>query len=136
MKPKQGRKEPSERTRNLRHGTVPTRESVGEGSADGKTRVNEQVASLALRSAPAAGVSKDRAGAGKRLTTKQRRRRDQMMERASAFTEKIEQKAIETDRSQKNVKSRAMEWDQINEKAMAELYAADERVAKVLRVEE
>lgn len=153
MKPKQTKREPSERTRNLRHGPVQERlattttTAANDHEVDGRTRVNEQVASLALRSAAASkgaaagaggGISKSASstGRGKKLTSKQRKRREQMMERGSAFTEKIERKASETEASQRNVKARALEWDRINERAMAELYAADEREARLSRVAE
>lgn len=127
MKPKQIKKGPSERTRNLRHGPVMEKQSTTDQEADGKSRVNAQVAALALRSATQSGVAKPR---GKNLTSKQKKRREQMMEKGSAFTEKLSQKAIEYEQSQKNVKQRASDWEQINEKAMAELLEADERVAK------
>lgn len=127
MKPKQVKKEPSERTRNLRHGRVPERQTPLDTETDGRTRVNAEIASIALRTAAASGVHKQQ----KPLTSKQRRRRQEMMEKGSAFTEKIEKKAADTEKSQGNVKARAVEWDQVNAKAMAELYAADERVAKV-----
>lgn len=106
------------------------KQAAGEAAEDGKARVNAQVAALALRSAAQSGVSKG-SNKGKKLTSKQKKRRDQMMEKGSAFTEKLSQKALETELSQKNVKQRASDWDQINEKAMAELYDADERVAKI-----
>lgn len=106
------------------------KQAAEDHEGDGKARVNAQVAALALRSATQAGVAKG-GNKGKKLTTKQKKRREQMMEKGSAFTEKLSQKALETEMSQKNVKQRASDWDQINEKAMAELYDADERVAKI-----
>lgn len=132
MKPKQVKKEPSERTRNLRHGPAMEKQAAVEAEADGKTRVNAQVAALALRSAAGSGISK---GKSKKLTSKQRKRREQMIEKGSAFTDKLVKKAVETDMSQKNVKQRALDWEQVNGKAMAELFEADEREAKISRVE-
>lgn len=132
MKPKQTRKEPSERTRNLRHGAATEKQAAVDADADGKTRVNAQVAALALRSAAGSGIAKAKS---KKLTSKQRKRREQMIEKGSAFTDKLVKKAVETDMSQKNVKQRALDWEQVNDKAMAELFEVDEREARVSRIE-
>lgn len=132
MKPKQVKKGPSERTRNLRHGPLLDKESAADPQTDGKSRVNAQVAALALRTASASGISKPKV---KTLSSKQRKRREQMLIKGSTFSEKLSKKAMDTELSQKNVKQRAQDWEQVNEKAIAELLETDEREAKKTRVE-
>ena len=128
MRPKHNtkKKEPSERTRNLRNGVI-QRESAVDAEADGKARVNAQIAAIAQRTS--GGISKSKP---KKLTTKQRKRREQMMEKASAFSEKIEKKTDEYNKSQENIKERAKDWDQVNEHVMNELFESDERIAKLV----
>lgn len=58
-----------------------------------------------------------------------------MLIKGSTFSEKLSKKAMDTELSQKNVKQRAQDWEQVNEKAIAELLETDEREAKKTRVE-
>lgn len=129
MKVKQAKKEPSERTRNFRNGPVLERQTAAEPEVDGKERIRAQVAAVTLRSA---GVTKSIKN--KKLTSKQRKRREQMLEKGSMFNEKLSKKALDTELSQRNVKQRAQDWEQVNEKAMTELLETDAREAKTTRV--
>lgn len=130
MKPKaKAKKESSERKRNYRNGPLPERETAAEPEVDGKSRIRAELAAVTLRAASNGGIAK--ASKSKKLTSKQRKRREQMMEKGSMFTEKLSKKALDTEMSQKNVKQRAQDWDQVNEKAITELLETDARVAKM-----
>lgn len=130
QKAKNARKEPSERTRNLRHGQPDSKTKIigNNESTDGKSRVNAQIAALAQRSSGVSKMTKQ-----KTMSSKQRRRRDQMLEKAFAFNDKIEKKSTEYLRSQESIKERAKDWDQVNESAISALIKDDERIAELSR---
>lgn len=105
------------------------RQTAVDADADGKARVNAQIAALTQRSASSVTKSTKQ----KHLTAKQRKRREEMIQKGSAFSEKIEKKAIDTAKSQENVKTRARDWAQVNTSVLTELMEADEREAKLVR---
>jgi hypothetical protein len=125
MRPKaKVRREPSERTRNLRHGTVQTAtEEPSHGPEESaKARVTKAVSDLALRTASASG-QQQRAGVHKRgtkLSAKQQRRKQQQRERGIAFEAKVDVKADAYKRSQESIKQRASGWEEINDRAEEE----------------
>ena len=108
MQPKQQKtkKVPSERTRNNRNPQKEVKETTLHPEVDAKTRVNTEIAALALRSA--SGVVKS--PSNKKLSSKQKRRKEQMMEKADAFNNKIEKKADRYQKSQENIKKRAVSY--------------------------
>ncbi|ORY76047.1 hypothetical protein BCR37DRAFT_395358 [Protomyces lactucae-debilis] len=136
MRPKaKTRKEPSERTRNLRHGA--TSNVAGEAATteeSAKSRVTKAVSDLALRTAAATGQQK--AGIAKRqgkLTSKQQRRKHQQREKGIAFEAKVDVKADAYKRSQESIKQRASGWEVVNERAEEE---KEETQAKFLALQE
>ena len=129
-KPKQT-KQVSERKRDFRNGPVRERETAatthdsdgGDDDVSGRTKKERQVAAAALRQRVA---SSGKVGKRGKHSTKQKKRKEEMLARGEAFTDRIAKKATDTATSQKHMKRRNADWDAVNENAFDVLMQADE----------
>jgi len=78
------------------------------------------------------GIKKKR---GKQMTRQQRLRQQKGMERADAVQHKMEKKVEDSVVRSKKIKDRAAAWEELNEKATAEVTKPKQKVARVVEFE-
>ena len=131
-KPKQA-KQPSERKRDFRNGPVRERETAtttgdsddgGDSSGlNSRTKKERQVAAAALRQRVDVNGKVGKRG---KHSTKQKKRKEEMVARGEAFNDRVSKKATDTATSQRHIKRRNADWEAVNENAFDVLMQADE----------